>query len=247
MMNMKVDLYNANCLDILKELPDKSIDLILTDPPYGTTNCIWDIPISLEDMWQELDRICKNNAAIILFGDEPFSSQLRLSSKNYKYDLIWQKEAPTNFFQLKRRPGKITENIHVFYKEQCTYNPIMIKHEGKLVKNKPAKKSHSSVTTGIGSGNIKPYEDTGFRYPSNILKFNRVPRRKNKHPTQKPVELLEWLIKTYSNSKDVVLDFTMGSGSTGVAAKRLNRSFIGIELNKEFFDIAKNRIDNDTF
>ena len=117
----------------------------------------------------------------------------------------------------------------------------------KLVKNKPAKKSHSSITTGVGSGNIKPYEDIGFRYPSNILKFNRVPRGKNKHPTQKPVDLLEWLIKTYSNSEDVVLDFTMGSGSTGVAAKRLNRSFIGIELNKEFFDIAKDRIDNDTF
>lgn len=196
-------------------------------------------------MWKELNRICKNNSAIILFGDEPFSSQLRLSNKNYKYDLIWQKEAPTNFFQLKRRPGKITENIHVFYKDQCTYNPIMIKHNGPKVGNKPAQKQHSSITTGISKGNIKPYEDTGFRYPSNILRFNRVPRGKTFHPTQKPVELLEWLIKTYSNEGDLVLDFTMGSGSTGVAAKKLNRNFIGIELNKEFFDIANQRIETE--
>ena len=238
-----MQLYNGDCLEILKDIPDKSIDLILTDPPYGTTACKWDSIIPFEKMWPELNRIIKDNAAILLFGSEPFSSALRMSNiKNYKYDLYWKKEKPTNFLQLKKRFGKATENICVFYKKQCTYNPIKNK-AGNKVTNKPKVKNNDSITTAKGFCNIRPYNDDGTRYPIDILEFNRVPLGQTVHNTQKPVALLEYLINTFSNENEIVLDFTMGSGSTGVATVNTNRDFIGIELDKNYYDIAVKRIE----
>jgi DNA modification methylase len=237
---MQVNLLHGDCLELMKNIPDNSIDLCLTDPPYGTTNCTWDNVIPFEPMWKELKRIVKDNGAICLFGSEPFSSHLRLSNlKMFKYDLIWQKEKPTNFFQLKRRFGKVTELLSVFYSKQCCYNPQKYKVEHRI-KTSP-KGSHNSIITGKNK-KVLPYKDDGTRYPIDILKFRRISLGKTLHPTQKPVALLEYLIKTYTLEGETVLDFTMGSGSTGVAAKNLNRNFIGIEKDDKYFNIAKERL-----
>ena len=229
----------------MKNIPDKSIDMILCDLPYGTTKCSWDVIIPFEQLWEQYNRIAKENAAIVLFGQEPFSSLLRVSNiKNYKYDWIWKKERLTNVFQVKRRPGKVVENISVFYKKQPTYNPQKTKHNGPLRSNKIGDNAGFSITQ-TGGGGPKPieYNDDGTRYPLQVIEFNRDSMYEEKyHPTQKPIELLEYLIKTYTNEGETVLDFTMGSGSTGVACKNLNRSFIGIELDKNYFDIANERI-----
>ena len=236
-------LYKGDCLVEMNKIPDKSIDFILTDLPYGTTVCPWDSVIPFDRMWEQINRVIKDNAAVALFGTEPFSSVLRLSNiKNYKYDLYWKKEKPTNFLQLKKRFGKVTENICIFYKKQCTYNPQKYKVD-KVVKNKPKIKDNSSITSAIGFSNIRPYQDDGTRYPNDILEFNRVPLGKTVHSTQKPVPLLEYLIKTYTNENETVLDFTMGSGSTGVACMNTNRNFIGIEKDEKYFEIAKKRIE----
>lgn len=234
-------IYNEDCLEGMNKIPDKSIDCIICDLPYGTTNCSWDSQIPLDKLWEQYNRIIKDNGAIVLFGAEPFSSFLRISNlKMYKYDLVWKKEKPTNFFQLKRRFGKCTEYIHIFYKKQCTYNPQMVKHNGPLVHNNTQKK-HNSIVSGIGN-QITPYNDTGYRYPCDVLEFNRVKLRQYIHPTQKPVELLEYLIKTYSNEGDIILDNCMGSGSTAIACINTGRKFIGYELNEEFYNKCINRI-----
>ena len=239
-----IQLFNDDCLVKMSDITDKSIDLILCDLPYGTTSCSWDIIIPFDKLWEQYNRIIKDKGAIVLFGTEPFSSYLRLSNiDNYRYDLVWKKQKPCNFFQLKRRFGKCTENICIFYKEQCTYNPQMSKFEGKLVHNKP-KACHNSILSGTNQKKIIPYNDNGYRYPIDILEFNRVKYKEQLHPTQKPVELLEYLIKTYTNENDTVLDNCMGSGSTGIAAINTNRKFIGIEKNEEYFKIAKERISN---
>ena len=241
-------LLHGDCLEIMKQIKDKSIDMILCDLPYGTTKCKWDVVIPFDKLWEQYNRIIKDNGTILLFGSEPFSSKLRLSNlDNYKYDIYWVKEKPTNFMQVKRRVGKLTENICVFYKKQCTYNPQMVKHNGKKVTNKPSEtnaKFKSVVASDSPTMQIKPYEDTGYRYPCDILNVRREKLGSTVHPTQKPVELLEWLIKTFSNENDIVLDNCMGSGSTGVACKNLNRNFIGIELDENYFNIAKERIKN---
>jgi site-specific DNA-methyltransferase (adenine-specific) len=238
-----IKLLHGDCLELMKSIPDGSIDAIITDPPYGTTACKWDSVIPFEPMWAELKRIIKPNGAIVLFGSEPFSSYLRLSNiKQYKYDLYWQKQKPVNFLQLKRRFGKTTENIIVFYSKQCTYNPQKTTvNDSKRVKNKIQKGKGNSITSAIGFI-ARDYQDDGTRYPIDILKFKRVDESKIIHPTQKPVSLLEYLVKTYTNENETVLDFTMGSGTTGVACKNLNRNFIGIELDKNYFNIAKERI-----
>lgn len=177
----------------------------------------------------------------MLFGSEPFSSYLRMSNIDwYKYDLYWKKEKPTNFFQLKRRFGKCTENIVVFYKNQPTYNPQKLKHDGKLVTNKP-KGNHNSIVAGINK-KVLPYIDDGTRYPNDILEFRREILGTTVHPTQKPVALIEYLIKTYTNEGDTVLDNTFGSCSTGVAAVNTNRNFIGIEMDDNYFSIGVERI-----
>ena len=238
----QIDLINGNCLEEMKDIPDKSIDMILCDLPYGTTACKWDVVISFEKLWKQYERIIKDNAAIVLFGSEPFSSQLRISNlKLYKYDLYWKKEKPTNIFQLKRRFGKSTETISIFYKNQPTYNPQMVEHKGKPVKNKP-KGKHLSIVSGNSFQNITPYRDNGFRYPQDVLEFRREKLGTTVHPTQKPVALLEYLIKTYTQENETVLDNTMGSGSTGVACVNTNRKFIGIEMDINYFKIANKRI-----
>jgi site-specific DNA-methyltransferase (adenine-specific) len=238
-------LYKGDCLEILKNFKDIKFDAIITDPPYQTTKIDWDKMIPLEEMWKILKSIRNDETPIVLFGDEPFSSYLRLSNiKEYKYDLIWKKQKPTNFFQLKRRFGKVTEYIHIFYKKQCKYNPQKFKVEHRVTNS--TKKNHNSITAGKGK-KIKAYKDDGTRYPINILEFNRVDESKYLHPTQKPLELMKYLIKTYTDENDIVLDFTCGSGTTLLACQNLNRKWIGIELNEEYCKIAKNRLSNSIF
>lgn len=239
---MSYNLYNGNCLEVMKDIPDASIDMILCDLPYGTTACSWDIILPFDLLWKEYDRICKPTTPILLFGQEPFSSLLRLSNiKNYKYDYYWEKERLTNIQQVKKRPGKVIETISVFYKKQCFYNPIMTEYTGKPRSNKVGNGTLGKLTDN-GTKTVREYKDNGLRYPTQTLKFKRDILVSNLHPTQKPVELLRYLIKTFSKETDIILDNTMGSGSVGVAALRENRNFIGIELDKQYFDIAKERI-----
>ena len=239
----KIDLRHGDCLELMKDIPDNSIDMILCDLPYGTTACNWDIIIPFDKLWEQYKRIIKENGAIILFGQEPFSSFLRVSNiENYKYDIYWEKERLTNINQVKRRVGKTVETISVFYKKQCTYNPQMMKYDGKRRTNK-VKNRKMGTLTDQQQKKVIEYNDTGWRYPTQVWKFQRDCLVSNLHPTQKPVALLEYLIKTYTNEGDTVLDNCMGSGSTGVACKNLNRSFIGIELDERYFNIAKERIE----
>lgn len=233
-----MQLFNDDCLKVLPTIPDKSIDLILTDPPYGTTACKWDSIIPFEPMWKELKRIIKDNSAIALFGSEPFSSYLRTSNiKWFKYDWYWNKKQGTGFLNSKKYPLKNIETISVFCKKPHKYNPQMRVGKSYTIK----KGGGTSIYNKDSKLNIVT-ENNGVRYPLTLIEFNR---DKNKvHPTQKPVALLKYLIKTYTNENDTVLDFTMGSGSTGVACKDLNRNFIGIELDKEYFKIAEQRIDD---
>tara|TARA_Y100001937_G_scaffold15287_1_gene20879 strand:+ start:196 stop:927 length:732 start_codon:yes stop_codon:yes gene_type:complete len=240
-----VKLYNEDCLNILPIIPNKSIDLILTDPPYGMTQCKWDSIIPFEPMWKELKRIIKDDGCIALFGNEPFSSSLRMSNiKNFKYDWYWQKDKCTNHLNCKKQPMRNTEIISIFYKKQCLYNPQI--ENKNLLNIRPAnvKRSQTEVYGKMSKVSKReiPIDKT---YPKQTLKFN-VCWYKGKifHPTQKPIPLLEYLIKTYTHENDMVLDFTMGSGSTGVASKNLNRHFIGIEKDTKYFEIAKNRIES---
>ena len=246
-------LYKGDCLEVMKTIPDGSIDAIITDPPYGTTACKWDSVIDFKLMWEQLNRIIKPNGAIVLFGSEPFSSALRMSNiKNYKYDWIWQKNIPTGNFLAKKQPMRAFENINVFYGLQPTYNPQMIKRTSEEFK-KSYRKNDSTNTNGeqFGKGTKgklirKTEAEQWYKNPINVILFNVDDRRNGKnHPTQKPVALMEYLINTYTNENETVLDFTMGSGSTGVAAKNTNRNFIGIEMDDNYFNIATERINNE--
>jgi len=233
-------LIHGDCIDKMKDIPAGSVDMILTDPPYGTTACKWDSVILLEPMWAELKRIIKPNGAIALFGSEPFSSALRMSNiKNYKYDWIWDKVKPSGHLNAKIMPLKEHEIISIFSKGKCGYNPQGLEKICKI-----QKKSNSDTTLGNGYStfgkNNKTTIQTIGNYPRSILTFNKP--GKPLHPTQKPVALMEYLIKTYTNEGDTVLDFTMGSGTTGVACVNTNRDFIGIELDEGYFTIAEKRI-----
>ena len=236
-------LLNGDCLDSMREIEDKSIDLILVDPPYGTTLLKWDSIIPFEKLWEHYNRILKDNGVILIFAQEPFATILRMSNiKDYKYDIYWEKERLTNINQVKRRVGKTIENICVFYKSQCTYNPQMIKYDGKPRTNK-VKNGKLGQLTDQQEKKVIEYIDNGWRYPTQVWKYQRDCLKSNLHPTQKPVLLLENLINTFSNENDLVLDNCMGSGSTGVACVNTNRNFIGIELDKDYFNIAKERIE----
>lgn len=242
-----VEIYNGDCIEIMKEIPDRSIDLILCDLPYGTTKCSWDIIISFDDLWKQYKRIIKDNGAIVLFGQEPFSSLLRTSNLDmYRYDIYWEKERLTNIMQVKKRVGKTIETISVFYKNQPTYNPQMIKYDGKPRSNKVKNGKLGKLVDDNNDKSVREYVDTGYRYPTQVWKFKRDTLTSNLHPTQKPVALLEELIKTFSNEGDTILDNCMGSGSTGVASINTNRNFIGIELDENYFRIAKERIQSDS-
>ena len=235
-----IKLLHGNCLKLMKDIPDTSIDAIITDPPYGTTACKWDSVIPFEPMWTELKRIIKPNGAIVLFGSEPFSSALRISNiKNYKYDLIWDKNKGSQPQLAKIQPMKSHENISIFGNGKIIYNPQMEIGKPYIRNNKGSSEKDNMIKS------LKPIKqiNTGFRYPKTVLTFSRdFSAQTRLHPTQKPVELLEYLIKTYTNKNETVLDFTMGSGTTGVACKNLNRNFIGIELDETYFNIAKERI-----
>lgn len=239
----KNKIYNEDCLEGMKQIDNKSIDCIICDLPYGSTNCCWDIILPFDKLWQQYNRIIKDNGAILLFGQEPFSSYLRLSNiENYKYDIYWQKERLTNIQQVKRRVGKDVECISVFYKKQCTYNPQMIDYNGPKRTNKIG---NGKLGLLSDSGNKKPveYNDNGKRYPTQVWKFKRDILTSNLHPTQKPVALLEELIKTFSNEGDLIMDNCMGSGSTAIACINTNRNYIGFENNKEYYDISIERIN----
>lgn len=232
-----IDLYCGDCLEVMKQIPDKSVDMILCDLPYGTTACKWDIIIPFDKLWEQYNRIIKDNGAIVLFGSEPFSSALRMSNiKNYKYDWVWNKKQTGNPFLAKKQPLKIHENIMVF--NTLFYKPIM--RIGKMRTKGGSKESNIKVFGGTDKTQNNIY------YPTSILDIaNCANKSKKLHPTQKPVDLCEYLIKTYTNDGDTVLDNCMGSGTTGVACKHLGRNFIGIELDENYFNIAKNRIDGE--
>ena len=237
-----LELYQGNCLELMSDIADNSIDCIICDLPYGTTSCSWDIIIPLDKLWEQYNRIIKDNGVIILFGQEPFSSLVRLSNlKDYKYDIYWEKERLTNINQVKKRVGKTIETISIFYKKQCTYNPQMIKYDGPLRSNK-VKNGTLGKLIDTNEKKVFEYHDTGYRYPTQVWRFKRDCLKSNLHPTQKPLALVEELVKTFTNEGDLVLDNTMGSGTTGLACKNLNRNFIGIEMNEEYFKIAKERI-----
>ena len=236
-----INLYNDDCLKVLPTLADKSIDLILTDLPYGTTACKWDVIIPFDIMWREVNRIIKPNSAIIFFGSDPFSSSLIASNiQNFKHKWIWNKKQSGSFANAKYGPLKITEDVIVFSKGKVSYNPIMRK--GKLRKKGGYQADkYNEIQSGLSYKNNYSYISDEY-YPINILEFSNANKKGRLHPTQKPVALLEYLIKTYSNENNFVLDFTMGSGSCGVASINLNRNFIGIELDKNYFNIAEKRI-----
>ncbi len=231
-------LFQGDCLDIMPLIPDNSIDCIITDPPYGTTACKWDSVIPFDKMWKQLNRIIKTNGAIVLFGSEPFSSALRMSNiKNYKYDWIWDKKLGGNSMLVKYQPYKIHELIHVFSsKGKANYNPLMETRGEVRIKNGKTKNEDNAF--GVDGAE---YIKNNIYYPKSILEISNAKRTGRVHPTQKPVELMEYLIKTYTNENEMVLDFSMGSGSTLVASKNLNRKFIGIEKEANYYEIACQR------
>ena len=248
-----MQLFHGDCLEVMKTLPDQSVDLILTDPPYGTTQCKWDSIIPFEPMWNELKRIIKYDSPIALFGIEPFSSHLRLSNlKMFKYDWIWKKSNPSGIANAKIQPLRYHESVSIFY-NKYKYYPQKIERKSERIaqahkSNYFFKNAHGSENDQIKGavGKHSNKYDSKLKMPSSVLEFNSLRGNSKefvKHPTQKPVALLEYLIKTYTNENDIVLDFTMGSGSTGVAAKNLNREFIGIELDQEYYKLSKNRIE----
>lgn len=232
-----IKLLKGDCLELMKGIPDGIVDMILADLPYGTTASKWDEIIPFEPLWEQYDRVIKDNGAIVLFGNEPFSSHLRMSNiKKYRYDWKWDKVRGSNFATVDRRPFNSFEDIMVFYKKQPTYNP-------QFWRGKPYEQKQGYVGEGKQTGLYRKEVVTksdGRRYPLSIIRFSK---ENGFHPTQKPVPLLEYLIKTYTSDGETVLDNTMGSGSTGVACVNTNRNFIGMELEEKYFDIAKERVE----
>lgn len=243
---MKYKLLQGDCLELMKDIPDGSVDMILCDLPYGTTACKWDNVIPFEPLWEQYNRIIKDSGAICLFGGEPFSSLMRTSNlKHYKYDWVWRKPRGTGHLNAKKQPLRDVENISVFYDSQCTYNPQYSVGEpySCLKGGKNSRVSEKGKTTygKFMNGARFRNDNSGFRYPKQVIEFGVV-ERGTVHPTQKPVPLLEYLVRTYTNEGETVLDNCMGSGTTGVACANTNRNFIGIELDENYFKIAEERI-----
>ncbi len=240
---MSIELIQGDCLEKMKDISDKSVDAIICDLPYGTTACAWDVIIPFEPLWKEYERIIKDTGAIILFGKNPFTAKLILSNeKLFRYELIWEKTRASNNMQVTKQPSAIHENILVFYKNQPTYNDIKFKVDEKYI-DKRKNINDSIYNSEHYKGVMKRKADDGFRHPQSILPFNSV-WRKGMHPTEKSVELCKWLINSYTLETDLVLDNTMGSGTTGVACLETNRSFIGIEKDVNYFELAKKRIED---
>lgn len=234
-------LWHGDCLDLMKDIPDGSIDAVICDPPYGTTICKWDSVIDLDAMWQQLERVIKDNGVIALFAQTPFDKVLGASNlKLLRHEWIYEKTMATGGMNAKKMPLKAHENILIFYKRLPTYNPQFEK--GKPYKVTRYKASIKGVYEDNGLNEVFESVNTGKRYPRSVIKFSN-PNNNSFHPTQKPVDLMEYLVKTYTNENDLVLDFTMGSGSTGVACAKTNRGFIGIELDRDYYDIAVSRIN----
>ena len=237
-----IELLHGDCLEVMKSIHDKSVDAIICDLPYGTTACKWDSVIPFEPLWEQYNRICVGTA--VLFGSQPFTTKLIQSNiKNFKHELIWFKNVPTGMANSSYSPMKYHENIIIFSNKRIkTYNKQMEEREGK---GKDCYKyaHYCGDSNHVKMEKIKKFYDVNLVNPSSILLFNVVPNRNGKfHPTQKPVALMEYIVKTYTNEGDTVLDNCMGSGTTGVACKNLNRKFIGIEKDASYFEIAKQRI-----
>ena len=244
-------IYNEDCLEGMKHIPDKSVDMILCDLPYGTTACKWDTIIPFEPLWKEYERIIKVNGAIVLTATQPFTSALVMSNpKLFKYEWIWQKNSTSGFALAKKQPMRNHESILVFYKKQCTYNYIK---EPRLMDENSKKrmeyeftslKGNNQINNGLKKVRYVP-EDKNLSYPKTVQFFKNIANNSKQrvHPTQKPVSLMEYLIKTYTNEGETVLDNCMGSGTTAIACLKTNRNFIGFELDKEYFDVATKRIE----
>jgi site-specific DNA-methyltransferase (adenine-specific) len=241
-----MDLYLGDCLEVMKSIPDESIDMVLTDPPYGTIACKWDLPIPFEPLWNQLRRISKSNSAICLFGGMPFGANLVMSNiKEFRHEWIWQKTRPGNFVCASYQPMRDHESVMVFSKKKNKYYPIKETRKGSglsRIRSKYNETKLNSTTRGF-NGVLKMKATEDLRYPSSVQLFNNIEAGMRYHPTQKPVALLEYLIKTYTLEGETVLDFTMGSGSTGVACKNLKRKFIGIEQDEKYYQIACERIN----
>ena len=241
--NERYKLYQGDCLEVMDKLIESGlkVDAIITDPPYGTTQNKWDSVISLDEMWNRINKLIKSNGAIVFTSQSIFTAKLILSNEKwFKYKLVWEKSKATNFLNAKKQPLRKHEDICVFYNKQPTYNPQM--REGKPY-DKGVRKDQ--LTGSYGDFNPVHVKSEGKRYPTDVVYFKTAESEgKVYHSTQKPVKLMEYLIKTYTDENDLVLDFTMGSGSTGVACMNTNRRFIGIELDENYFNIAKNRIKN---
>lgn len=245
---MMINLMHGDCLELLQEIPDGSVDMVLCDPPYGTTKCKWDTEIDLAELWKQYNRIVKQNGAVVMFAAEPFTSTLIMSNlKNYRQKLTWLKTRPTNVFNAKKQFMNWTEDIVVFYRKLPTFNPIM-RTDGMFTGAKVQRmNTDRGESVFVKTGERKDYiheGNGGLFYPKTVLEFSNVHKTEEcYHPTQKPVPLCEYIIKTYSNEGDTVFDSFMGSGSTGVACVNTGRNFIGMELDEKYFCIAQDRIE----
>lgn len=239
---MTYRLYQGDCLDVLPTLDAGSVDAVICDLPYGTTACAWDTVIPFAPMWEQLKRIVKPSGAVVLFGSQPFTSALVMSNAGwFRYSLVWRKTLATNFMCLRGQPAKKHEDIAVFYRQQPTFNP-------QMQKGMPYTDNRARADKKIGIHDTltslrKPIDNTGTRYPDTVVEFSNG-NNETEHPTQKPLDLLRYLVRTYTNAGDTVLDFTMGSGTTGVACRMEGRNFIGIELDPHYYAIAERRIAN---
>jgi len=239
-----IDLYNGDCLKVMHELPEQSIDAVICDPPYGTTMCRWDSVIPLDKMWEAIYRVTKIDAPLVFTCQQPFTSQLVLSNVDrYSHNWVWDKGYSTNFAHCNKMPMKGFEDVVVFWRKRGTYNPQGIRpaKDPDRVKMRPKGSMGEAFGTGDAGMVGKEYTSQYENYPNGII---RTKREFGSHPTAKAVALMEYLVLTYTNPGETVLDFTMGSGTTGLACKQVNRNFVGIELNEEYFKIAKDRIDN---
>ena len=236
-------LLHGDCLELMAKIPDKSIDMILCDLPYQRTQNQWDIMIPIDKLWEQYNRIIKDNGCIALFADGMFMAELMMSNKKmWKYNLVWDKVLPSGFLNANRMPLRSHEEICIFYKKQPTYNPQKVKGKPNHSKGKPKEYGNNNYGDFEFVDNSKELGD--MKHPVSIVRFSKPHPSVSVHPTQKPVEVCEWLIKSYTNEGELVLDNCMGSGSTGVACLNTGRNFIGIELDENYFNIAKDRIES---
>jgi site-specific DNA-methyltransferase (adenine-specific) len=234
----KKEILLGDCLELMKDIPSGSIDMTICDLPYGTTACKWDTIIPFDKLWEQYERIIKPNGAIVLTASQPFTSALIMSNpKLFRYEWIWEKTLFSNFALVKKQPAKLHENVLIFYKKQPTYNPKM--QVGKPYFDKPRKRTMGVINDAIGMK--KAIQNKGERYPSSVQKFSNG-NNGTIHPTQKPIELFEYLIKTYTNEGELVLDNCAGSGTTAIACLKTNRQFIVMEKEQKYYDIILKRV-----